>query len=160
MLKVFLFSSMVLAAREQGVHVHGLGKVTMAFDGTKGKIEMEIPADSIFGFEYEAKSKKDIQTKQDALKKLEDKISEMIMFNSSLGCKISKDKFEVHQEKNHSDVDAGFSVLCQKSPLGSSVSFNFQKYFPRFKKINVDVIVDTVQKSTEVTKNGETLELK
>lgn len=160
MFKVWLFSTMVFAAREQGTHVHGLGKVSLAFDGKVGKIEMEIPADSLFGFEHEAKTKKDIQAKEESLKKLEEKISDMIVFSSELKCQITKDNFKVNQEKNHSDVDAEFSVACQKPIVGSIISFNFQKLFPRFKKIHVDVIADAVQKSIEVTKNGESLELK
>lgn len=160
MFKVFLFSTLVFAAREQGTHVHGFVKASVAFDGKTGKIQMEIPADSIFGFEHPAKSKKDIQTKEESLKKLETKISEMIVFDSSLQCKIAKEIFEVNQEKNHADVDADFSVNCQKPVAGSSISFNFQKVFSRFKKVHVDVIADSVQKSMDVTKNGESLELK
>ncbi len=51
---------------------------------------MEIPADSIFGFEHEAKSKKDKAGKEAALKKLEEKVSEMIVFDTSLKCEIKK----------------------------------------------------------------------
>lgn len=160
MFKVLLFSTMVLAAREQGSHVHGSGKVSIAFDGLKGQIEMEIPAESLFGFEHNAKSKKDIQTKDENLKKLEEKISEMIVFDNSLGCKIKKEKFTVNQEKNHSDLDAEFSVGCQKAVSGSTISFNFEKVFPRLRKMQVDIIADSIQKSTEVNKNGESLELK
>lgn len=160
MFKVLLFSTMVFAAREQGTHVHGLVKTSLAFDGKTGKIQMEIPADSLFGFEHQAKSKKDIKAKEESLKRLEEKISEMIVFDPSLNCKISKDIFEVNQEKSHADVNAEFSVNCQKPVAGSTVSFNFQKVFSRFKKVLVDAIVDTVQKNLEVTKNGENLELK
>lgn len=160
MFKVLLFSTLVFAAREQGTHVHGLGKVSIAFDGKAGKIEMEIPADSLFGFEHQAKSKKDIKTKEESLKKLEEKISEMIVFGSDLKCQITKDMFEVNQESKHADVDVEFSVACQNPIAGSTISFNFQKVFPRFKKMKVDVIVDSIQKSIEVTKNGESLELK
>jgi len=160
MLKVLLLSAMVFAAREQGAHVHGTAHVSIGFDGKKGKITMESPADSLFGFEHEAKSKKDRQKKDEALKKLEEKISEMIVFDPSLQCEIKKEIFEVNQQRNHSDVDAEFAVTCQGPVAGTSVSFNFQKVFPRFKKVQVDVIADQVQKSLEVKKNGESLDLK
>ncbi|WP_295903089.1 ZrgA family zinc uptake protein [uncultured Bdellovibrio sp.] len=160
MLKVLMFSALVFAAREQGAHVHGAGKVSMGFDGKKGKIEMEIPADTLFGFEHEARSKKDKQKKEEALKKLEEKISEMIVFDPALKCEIKKEIFEVNQENNHADVDAEFSVTCQAPMAGSSVSFHFSKVFSRLKKVQVDVIADGVQKSAQVLKNGDSLDLK
>lgn len=160
MFKVLLFSAMVFAAREHGAHVHGAGEVKMGFDGKKGKIEMEVPADTLFGFEHEAKSKKDKQAKEEALKKLEERISEMIVFDPALKCEIKKEIFEVNQEKSHADVNAEFNVNCQAPVAGSTVSFHFQKVFSRLKKVQVDAIADGVQKSAQVLKNGDSLELK
>lgn len=160
MFKVLLLSTLVFAAREHGAHEHGAGRVSVGFDGKRGKIEMSIPAEALFGFEHEAKSAKDRQKKEDALKKLEEKISEMISFDAALKCEIKKEIFEVNQAKNHADVEAEFVVSCQEPVVGSTVSFNFQKVFSRFKKIQVDFIADSVQKSVQVLKNGDTLELK
>lgn len=160
MFKILLMSAMVFAAREHGAHVHGVAHVSMAFDGKKGQINIEAPADSIFGFEHAATAKKDIKKKEEGLKKLEDKIAEMIVFDESLKCVIKKEIFEVNQAKNHSDVDAEFSVVCQAPLNGTSISFNFQKVFSRLNKVTVDVIADGVQKSAQVLKNGDTLDLK
>lgn len=160
MLKILLLSAIVSAAPEQTAHVHGQGSMDIAFDGNIGKLHLEVPGESLFDFEHQAKSKKDIQKKDAALRKLEEKISEMVVFDPALNCKIAKDIFEVNQETQHSDVDAEFSVNCDKSVLGSSVSFNFQKTFSKFKKIKVNILVDSVQKTTQVTKNGERVELK
>lgn len=160
MLKVLLLSALVFAAREQGAHVHGVGQVQMGFDGSKGKIHLEVPAEVIFGFEHEAKSKKDKQKKESALKVLDEKISEMIVFDPTLSCEIKKEIFEVNQKNGHADISAEYSVSCAKSVAGSSLVFNFQKVFSRFKKAQVEVLADGVQKSLQVTKNGERLELK
>ena len=160
MFKILLISVFALAAREQGAHVHGAAQVSMGFDGKKGKIEMEIPGDTLFGFEHEARSKKDKAAKEAALQKLEDKISEMIVFEKDLECVVKKEFFEVNQEKSHSDVSVEFSVNCQKPVAGTSITFNFQKHFSRLKKVKVDVIADTVQKSAQVNQNGEGIDLK
>lgn len=149
-----------MAAREQGAHVHGVGQVSLGFDGPKGKIELNIPGEALFGFEHEARSKKDQAAKEAALKKLEQNIGEMIVFNKDLGCVLKKEFHEVNQAKDHSDVVAEFSVNCQKPVIGSTVGFYFQKQFPRLKKVKVDVIADTIQKTLQVSKNGEELELK
>lgn len=160
MFKILLLSTLLLASPQQAAHVHGSAQVSLGFEGNKGKIVLEIPGDSLFGFEHEAKSKKDKAAKEAALTKLDDKISEMIVFNKELECVLKKEFFEVNQSKGHSDVSAEFSVNCQKPVAGSTVSFNFQKHFSRLKKVKVDVIADTVQKSLQVTKNGDELELK
>lgn len=160
MFKILILSTLLFAAREQGAHVHGSAQVTMGFDGNKGKIEMHIPGESLFGFEHEARSKKDKATKEAALKRLEENVGEMIVFSKDLECTFKKEFHEVNQAKDHSDVAAEFSVNCQKPVAGSTVSFHFQKQFSRLKKVKVDVIADTVQKTLQVTKNGEELELK
>ncbi|WII71202.1 DUF2796 domain-containing protein [Bdellovibrio sp. 22V] len=160
MLKVLLFSMMALAAREHGAHVHGEGHMSIGIDGKKGKIELHAPANSIMGFEHQATSKKDKQKKDAALLKLEEKISEMVSFDPSLKCEIKKEIFEVNQETKHADIEAEFNISCEQAPAGSTMTFNIQKVFPHLKKVQVDVIADGVQKSVQVLKNGDSLELK
>lgn len=160
MLKALLFAVMAMAHSQQGAHVHGVGKASLAFDGKKGKLEMHAPAEAIYGFEHAAKSQKDKQKKEAGLKKLGEQVAEMIVFDPALKCEIKLDMYEVIEKKNHSDVESEFSIVCEKPVAGSTVTFNFQKVFSRLKKVQVDVLADQVQKSLVVQKNGETLELK
>lgn len=160
MFKVLLFSMMAMASREHGAHLHGYAKVTMGFDGKNGKIEFHAPAGAIYGFEYIAKSAKDKANKEQSLKKLSEKVSEMIQFDHSLKCEINMDMYEVDQKDNHADIDVEYNVKCDKSPADSVVTFNVQKVFPRIKTVKVDVLLGEVQKSQEFKKSGETLELK
>ena len=121
---------------------------------------MSLPAESVMGFEHEAKSAKDRKAKEDSLNKLEEKISEMVILDPALKCEIKKEIFEVIQSKTHGDVDAEFNITCEQPALGSTIKFNFAKVFPRMKKIKVNVIAGEVQKSVDVKKGGESLELK
>ncbi|MEK6627225.1 MAG: DUF2796 domain-containing protein [Bdellovibrionota bacterium] len=160
-----LFLSCVAVAheknREHGAHAHGAGTLGIAFEGTKCSIEFKIPNETLFGFEYKAKSAKDKKKRDDALSKLESKISEMLVFDSSLNCKIEKNKIEVIAESDkHSSTMAVFSIICDKSPLGTEITFNFQKQFPKIKDLDVQFIVDNLQKSVEVKKNDTKLFLK
>lgn len=159
MFEVLLFSAMVFAGN-QAAHVHGAGHVRLAFDGAKGKIQLETPGQALFGFEHEAKSKKDKSKKEAALQKLESKISEMIVFDSALNCEIKKEIFEVNQKNGHADVSAEFSVQCQQPVVGSSISFHFPKVFTSLKSVQVDALADDVQKSLVVKKNGDSIGLK
>lgn len=148
------------ASEPQKAHVHGEGTASLAFDGKKGRLEMNLPAESVMGFEHQARSAKDRKAKEEGLLKLEEKISEMVVLDPSLKCEIKKEIFEVIESKNHSDVEAEFNITCEQPVLGSAIKFNFAKTFPRMKKIKVDVIAGEVQKSVVVKKGGESLELK
>jgi hypothetical protein len=146
--------------RQHGTHVHGAGNLGIAFDGLKGKVDLKITGESIFGFERVAKKDQDKKTVADSLAKLESKISEMLVFDLASKCAITKDKIEVLQNGKHSDVVASYNVLCEKSPLGTEITFNFQTQFPRIKDLDVDVIVDNLQRSVEVKTSDTKLVLK
>ncbi len=147
--------------REHQAHVHGAGRLGIAFEGTKGRIDFKIPSDSIFGFEYAAKTRGDKKKRDEALRALDIKISEMIVFESGLGCKISKEKIEVVAESaKHSETVASFYVVCEKSPLGTEITFNFQKFFPNITDLDVEVVTDNLQKSVEAKKDNTKLILK
>lgn len=161
LLKALLFSVMALAAgREEKAHVHGAARLGIALEGKNGKLEFHVPASSIYGFEYAARSAADKKAKEKGLQKFEDKIAEMVVFDPSLKCEIKKDMYEVDQRDNHADVEYEFRVTCEKSPMGTSVMIDVTKVFPRIKAVQVDVLGDGVQKSVEIKKSGESIELK
>lgn len=157
-LSTLLFASLLHAAE---AHVHGSAELAIAFEGTQGKVDFKSPSDSIFGFEHVAKTAEDKKSIEDALKKIERNIDQMISFDQVLKCQFSKEKVEVAFEgKNHSSTVAVFNVKCEKAPLGSKISFNIQKFFPRLKNVDAQIIVDNVQKSLKIKANGASLELK
>lgn len=136
---------------DHNAHVHGAGTLNIAFDELKGKVEFKSSAESIVGFEHEAKTDKQKNQLQKQIEKFEIKLSEMISFSSDLSCIWSKEKIEVQrnlEEKNHSDFVAIFNVTCTKSPLNSSLKINFFE-FKKIKDLDVTVLIDTVQKSAE-----------
>lgn len=147
--------------REHGAHQHGSAEVSLAFDGAQGKFEFKSPSDSIVGFEHAAKSAQDIKTRDEAFKKFESQIGDMVSFDKSLNCQFKKEKLEMLAESaKHSDTQASFNITCAKSPEGSKVIFNFQKHFPNLKDVDVQVLTEKVQKSIEAKSNGTILELK
>ena len=153
--------------REHGAHQHGVGQAGLAFEGAVGKFEMKIPAESIIGFEHEAKSEKDIKKRDEALAHFESKFSEMLSFDKSLNCKLTKEKVEIQHENSsegsatakkskkaaaHSDFVAQYAVACEKSPLGTQLAINFHSQFKKLKKIEFQFVIDSFQKSITVMK--------
>lgn len=154
--------------REHEAHQHGAGTLGIAFEENKGRLEFKIPSESIVGFEYTPKTDKDKKTKESQLAKLEGQIANMVVFDSALKCQITKDKVEVVKDEKesaeahaeHSDVIANFNVGCEKDPVGTKITFNFQKQFPKIRDLDVQIITGSVQKSVEAKKNGTTVDLK
>lgn len=148
--------------RHENAHEHGSGNLGIAFEGAVGKMDFKIPSESIFGFEHEAKTEKQKSAQKAGLKALSEKIESLIVFDPALKCKVSIDKVEVVREKksSHSETVAAYGVKCDKSPLGTSIIFNFQKEYPKIKDLDVEVVVDNLQKSMEVKNLGAKLELK
>lgn len=155
---LILFCSLASAGES---HVHGTANLDIAFEGLNGTINLESPSESIIGFEHKAKLFKDRKLQREMLERLELNISEMVQFDKELKCIITKDKIEViNQKGGHGEVEASFSVVCEKSPLGGSIAFVIQKYFPKLTKVKVRAVVGSLQKSFEANGNGVRLELK
>lgn len=148
--------------REHKAHVHGAAKMAIAFDGLTGKITLELASEGIYGFEYAPKKEADKKKQQDGLKKLETSISEMVAMAPDLKCVFTKEKVEVdqHEGGKHSDIDASFNIKCEKDPADSIITFNVQKYFPRLKDVDIQILAGDVQKSVEAKSNGFKVELK
>ncbi|WP_413558051.1 ZrgA family zinc uptake protein [Bdellovibrio sp. HCB209] len=159
MFNVLLFSVLSSVASAHSAHVHGVATIDIAFDGKNGKIEFHAPASSIYGFEYEAKSVKDKANKEAGLKKFNDKVNDLFLFAADNKCEVKMDYNEVVQKENHADVNAVFNVVCEKTPTGTAVSFGVQKVFSRVKSVKVNVLTGDTQKSQEIKKDGEQVEL-
>lgn len=163
--------------REHGAHQHGVGIVGVAFELLKGKVEFKIPAESIVGFEHEAQKESDKKKQADALAKFESKINEMLVFDVSLKCVLAKEKIEVvresehkdekhdhkhkgHKHASHSDFVAHYNVTCEKSPAGSDLTVKIHSQFKKIKKLELQLIVDNLQKAQTITKDNTVVSLK
>ncbi len=150
------------ARHSHKAHVHGSAQLSIAFDGLVGKLEFESPAESTVGFEHLARTDEQKKKVQDALELLKTKMNEMVLFKYDLGCVFNSTstKFETSQEGSHSETHATFDLVCNRSPKGSELTFQFTKFFPKLKKIEAQVLIDDIQKSMKVTKSPTVLELK
>jgi hypothetical protein len=146
--------------REHEAHVHGAAALSIAFEGSSGRVEFKGASDGILGFEYEAKSTKDKETLAKIIAQFESNISKMIQLDSSLGCLFVKDKIEQHREGtgSHSDFIANFNVVCQKSIKGSKLNLNFTS-FKGLKDLDVTILADELQKSVELKDKPVTVDL-
>jgi hypothetical protein len=143
-------------------HVHGSGELSLAFDGTHGKLQFECPADSTVGFEHKPTTEAQKKQVTETLELIKSQMKNMVVFNSDLKCQFhpSEVKLESDDHSSHSETHAEFDIICEKTPKGSTVSFNFSKSFPKLKKVHVQVLVDDLQKSLVTSQGSISLELK
>ncbi len=144
---------------QHGSHSHGAALASIAIEGKKGKLTLETPASAIYGFEREAKSKADQMRKDRGLKKLQENIAQIFAFAESAKCELKLEVYEVQQQKSHADVHSEFSFECAEPLKGTELTVSIQKQFPKIKKLQVQVIMDDVQKSQEIVKDGEKIGL-
>jgi hypothetical protein len=173
-----MFSFAIGAAaqkRRHDAHVHGAAEVSIAVEGPKATVEFRAPAESVMGFEHEAKSESDKKKRDAALKRLQTNKDQMIVFDPRWGCKSSEVKTVVAEEKGgrakaetdkaghsqkdqkksgeHREVQGIFSVACDKPLAGSRVTFGVYKIFPDIHEINVQILSDSKQVGAMIKKD-------
>ncbi len=150
------------AHRSHKSHVHGAAKMSIAFDGLKGRIELKSAAAPILGFEHSAETYVDKSILEDATNTFKKHFSKMVQFEAALGCVIIPDKVGQKMENKkskHSDFEATYGVECQRSVLNSIVKFNFGQY-DQIKDIDVTILVDKLQKNIEISNLESSVTLK
>jgi Protein of unknown function (DUF2796) len=165
--------------RRHEAHVHGVAEINIAVEGTKATVEFRAPAESVMGFEHEAKSESDRKKRDAALEQLRTKRDQMVLFDSKLGCKSSDLKTAIVEEKGdhakaqsgkdvhkdqkksgeHREVHGTFSIACDKPLAGSRVRFGVSKVFPGIQEIKVLVLGDSGQSGATIKRDKGDIKL-
>jgi hypothetical protein len=150
---LFVLFALSMAAQHKhshGAHVHGAAKLGLAMEGTKGEIDFEAPADSIFGFEHVAKTAADKAREKAGLEKLRTRIADMVRFPAAATCRITPKELHVDREGGHADVHGEFTVACAKVPDANAISFRFRQHFPALQEVDVQMTTDSGQRGMKV----------
>jgi hypothetical protein len=161
--------------RHSEAHVHGVAEINIAVEGSKADVEFHAPAESVMGFEHEARSESDKKKRDAVLRTLQTKMNQMVLFDPKLSCKFSEAKTTVVEAKEerskeppgktaqepkgqkkageHREVRATSSVTCEKPLAGSRVTFGVTKVFPEIHEIKVQVLSDTKQTGATIKKD-------
>ncbi len=132
-------------------HVHGAGKVDIATQDKTLSIEIEFPAEDIFGFEHAAKSKDEKQKEDEALTILRQKPLELFGLDPSLGCNVTKADVATHTDGHHAAVEGAYRFECLKPFKDQSLKLLLFKSFPRIKTLDVQILSESGQRALKVT---------
>ena len=118
-----------------GAHIHGTAAVNIAIDDRTAIIELTAPADSVVGFEHQAKSAADQTRQAKALDLLRNNMDRMVVFNPTLGCRFAPTRIDVvRQGEEHAEVHGTFAVSRQTPLAGSKVRLASPKPFQEFRR--------------------------
>jgi hypothetical protein len=179
---LLMFSFDVGAAAEKrrhDAHVHGVAEINIAVEGAKATVEFRAPAESVMGFEHEAKSESDRKKRDAALEQLRAKRDQMVLFDAKLGCKSSDVKTAIVEQKEdhtkaqsgkdahkdqkksgeHREVHGTFSVACDKPLAGSRVRFGVSKVFRDVQEIKVQILGDSGQSGATIKRDKGDIKL-
>ncbi len=159
---VYLTTARAVEHRHEEAHVHGAGKISIAFDGLNGRIEFEAAAESILGFEYRAKSARDKAILTNALSSFKKDFNSMVQFDQNRGCVISADQVDQsfeNKKSTHSNFKATYNVICKSLLADSTIRFDFSA-FEHLNDIDVNIVVDELQKNIEISDKKSSVQLK
>ncbi len=147
--------------REHQAHSHGSGSLSIAFEKNSGKIEFKIAAESILGFEHNAKSEADKKILAANMQIFETEINKMIIFDTSLNCQFTKEQLAQQSEadSHHSDWIAQYSIHCDRSPLKTKLLIDFTRY-KKIRDLDITLLVEDLQKNAEYKGTPLNIELK
>ncbi|NBO39323.1 DUF2796 domain-containing protein [bacterium] len=165
-------------------HEHGVAAVNVVGEGNSVTIQLEVPSESIYGFEHEAKKPADIKKRDEAVEKLKVNADKIFVLDPSLGCKISSadikpfvleaeepekeskkehkkehKNHENHKQGTHSEVHASFKFECSKAVAGSSLKFAARGFFKSLRTLKVQVLSGEKQSGATIKDDKGTVQL-
>jgi len=169
---LFFSESTLAGTANHKAHVHGSAKVTLALETTTtGTIDLDVPAESIYGFEHKANSKNDKAAEDKGLKPLRGNPYSVVRLPTD--CEVKVQKVEREQEKEepgakeehdehhgeHADITATYSVKCVNSLKGVKVWVPMFDVFPRVKAVSLQVLTPGGQVEKKFKNSSEFLVL-
>jgi len=156
-------------------HEHGAANLTIAIDANKMEIDLESPADNIFGFEYIPSTEADKNTVKDAVNQLK-AANKLFTLPEAAKCHLDQvnvssailEKKPVDENNKqqhahnhaHNDVDVSWHYSCQSGENLDSITPHFFTIFsPRFKHLKVEWLTPAGV-SSEIMTSDKTINFK
>ncbi len=146
-----------------GAHEHGIARLGLAVDGTRLTVDLELPAESVFGFEQAPRSAEERATAAEALDRLRTGGARLIAFPEGVTCALDsaeveapeglqgedagedqqahEDEAHEHAEDEapvHTEVHLLASLTCSAEPLGPA-SLRFADLLPDVVQVDLTV---------------------
>ena len=151
-----------------GAHEHGIARLGLAVDGTRLTVDLQLPAESVFGFEHAPRSAQERATAAEALDRLRTGGARLIAFPDRATCALdsaevqapegvegghhagedqhshedhhSREDHHPHEDEGneHEDVRLLASLTCSGEPIGPA-SLRFADLLPGVVQVDLTV---------------------
>jgi hypothetical protein len=166
-------------ARTHKAHAHGSVELGIAVDGTNAEVDLEAPAEALFGFEHAPKTDAQKKLVTDTLAILREKPEQLFAFAGDAACKPTSVKVSSTQEDamkgnehpahgkdrhgheggdEHAEVEARWTFACKTSLAGTKLQLGLVKTFPRMQRVELSLVSGSKQSGKVLTKD-EVVEL-
>lgn len=147
--------------KKQHVHDHGAAKLAVAADGNAVAIDLDTPADGLYGFEHEAKTDAEKKAVAEADAKIKSGADGLFQFPADAKCTVTSAalKKEGGGKEAHADMNASVTFKCAKPMAGSKMTIKLLMAFPRIKQLKVEILSSTHQGAETVTTPEATVTL-
>jgi len=136
---VQFFSVSAHSKKQHWKHVHGEAQVQIGFEDRQGVVFLQTPSESIIGFEHSGKNEDQKKQYSEGVKKLQDQSKQMLTLPDNCTIQNLDLKNISDSEHSHTDFVVEYSIECKESVKGKKLGLNFQKFYPRIKKIQVEL---------------------
>ena len=139
-------------------HVHGHATMQIAVDGNDASIALEIPGESVVGFEHEAETDEQKAAVASAREQLADGDAVLVL-PASAGCALGEAEVEVHAEGDHNAFEVAYSYSCSDTGALSSVETKLFELYPAIEEIEVEYATGGGQGAVELEPGNAVVQL-
>lgn len=170
LLPLLLSTPALAGTTNHHAHVHGAAKVTLALETyLTGTIDLDVPAESIYGFEHKASTKADKEAQEKGFKPLKNNPYSIVRLPSDCEVKMIKvetekaeaeEKPEPGEEEHHgehADINASYSLKCTNSLAGAKIWVGMFDVFSRVKSVSLQVLTPHGQSEQKITSSHDSL---
>ncbi len=162
------------AAGPGHAHQHGIAKLDVAIDPRSVSLSLEMPLDSLVGFERAPRSPAERQKVDAALARLKE-ADALFRLDPAAGCSLQQAAFSApvlgvgkpatpaapatQGDDGHGDLDADYVFACQDSARLGAIEVGLFKAFASLQKIDVQVATPKGQLKRQLTRQDPRLTL-
>lgn len=164
----------------EGAHEHGVVRMGLAVDGRRLSLDLEAPADAVFGFEHAPTSDEERMVVAEALSRVRVEIGGVINLPVELSCEVEQvdvpeapdhdehadedgpDEDHAHDDEDHSDegdnahseVRVAVSWMCAESPERNAATLSVNTLWPDAALVDLTVITSQGQAAGRVASDA------
>lgn len=153
---------------EQRPHVHGQATLDLVADGSALRLELELPAVDVLGFEHSPRDQVERQALAQAVERLMN-AEQLLVINPEAGCRLRNAKLDssllrqgpeavATEQGGHADVEASYSFDCSQMAALRTLDVRLFQYFPTLLGLDVQMVVQGRQQGLALTPEASRLE--